>query len=110
MVTTEMIEKQSEENQSLSPVTPGLQVSVGDGRRGNGGARPNAGRPKGVPNKVTQTSSCGAGRRGVRQRPADVMVSWVSNGRRISKPFSAGYCKLFIDTPVNLELGAPAGV
>ena len=63
-----------------------------------------------VPNKVTQTYSCGAGRRGVRQRPADVMVSWVSNGRRISKPFSAGYCKLFIDTRVNLELGAPAGV
>jgi hypothetical protein len=57
MVTTEMIEKQSEENQSLSPVTPGLQVSVGDGRRGNGGARPNAGRPKGVPNKTESTDT-----------------------------------------------------
>jgi hypothetical protein len=117
MVATMKLEKEPTGNQvsPLSPVTPGLQpaqshpnphTAIGT----HDGPRPGAGRPKGVPNKVTQTSSCGAGRRGVRQRPADVVVSWVSNGRRISKPFSAGYCKLFIDTPVNLELGAAAGV
>jgi hypothetical protein len=62
MVATEMIEKQSEENQSLpSPVTPGLRVSLGrpapDGSHGNGGARPNAGHPKGVPNKTESTDT-----------------------------------------------------
>jgi hypothetical protein len=56
-----MIEKEHEKNQSLlpSPVSPGLRVGLGrpapDGRHGNGGARPNAGRPKGSPNKITQT-------------------------------------------------------
>jgi hypothetical protein len=43
-----------------SPVSPGLRVGLGthaapDGRHRNGGARPNAGRPKGSPNKITST-------------------------------------------------------
>jgi hypothetical protein len=55
-----MTEKESSRNQ-FSPISPGLQPAlarpghhnVATGR--NGGARPGAGRPKGVPNKVTQT-------------------------------------------------------
>jgi hypothetical protein len=57
-----MIEKEHEKNQSSlpSPVSPGLRADLGkhaapDGRHGNGGARRNSGRPKGVPNKITQT-------------------------------------------------------
>jgi hypothetical protein len=57
-----MIEKEHEENQSpsLSPVSPKLQIGLTprpapDGRHGNGGARRNAGRPRGSPNKVTST-------------------------------------------------------
>jgi hypothetical protein len=62
MDATKMIEKETPKNQ-ISPMTPRLQVagkpstsgSFGDGRSGNGGARVGAGRPKGSPNKVTQT-------------------------------------------------------
>ena len=38
----------------------GLRVSLGRPAPGNGGARPNPGRPKGVPNKTTTT--CRRGR------------------------------------------------
>jgi hypothetical protein len=60
-----MIEKESDENQRapLAAVGPGMKPGQAisalsrpaDGRRGNGGARRGAGRPSGVPNKITTT-------------------------------------------------------
>jgi len=52
-----MFEKESGKNQT-SPITPGLQLArPGDpgGPAMRGGARPGAGRPKGVANKITNT-------------------------------------------------------
>jgi len=49
-----MIEKQSSRNQT-SPITPGLQPAHPGSPAIRGGARPGAGRPKGTPNKVTNT-------------------------------------------------------
>jgi hypothetical protein len=53
-----MIEKIQQKNQT-SPVThglqPGRQATEATFKSGRGGARAGAGRPRGVPNKTTQT-------------------------------------------------------